>query len=116
MPEILCQVFVYLLAVYGAIALIISIAGSISKTAKDENQGMRVVVLVKNQDACIEGTVRSLLSSNFLGKTVPVKTLTVVDMGSTDDTGKILQLLKNDYEFLEVITEEKRDSIFDGLD
>jgi hypothetical protein len=116
MTGVICQIFVYLLAVYGAIALVICIASSVAKIARDEKPGMKMVLVVKNQGDCIEGTVKNLLSSNFLGKTIPAKTLTVVDMGSTDDTGRILELLKNDYEFLDVKNQEDRDSIFEGLE
>ena len=116
MPEIVYNVFVYLLAVYGAIALVISIVESISKSARESIPGMRLVLEVKNQEEYIEGVLKNLFSSSMLGKTIPVDSITVLDMGSTDNTLKILKLLGKDYECLEVLEEKDKEKIFEGLD
>ena len=116
MPEMVYNMFVYLLAVYGAIALIISIIESISKNIKEGISGMRLILQVKNQQEYIEGVVRNLCSGNVLGKVVPVKTITVLDMGSSDDTLKILKLLNRDFNCLEIIERDEKEKIFEGFD
>ncbi|MDP4092285.1 MAG: hypothetical protein Q8920_02900 [Bacillota bacterium] len=108
MSQVIYDTFIYLLAVYGAIVLVISIAGSIHRSFNEYNPGMKLILEVKNQEEKIEGILRNLLAGNAIGRIIPVSSITVIDMGSTDDTLKILKLLSKDYECIKIL--EKQDA------
>ncbi|MCR4435147.1 MAG: hypothetical protein QHH06_07165 [Clostridiales bacterium] len=116
MPDIIYEVFIYLLAVYGALTLIISVFSSIYRRSKPENGNVKLVLAVKNQQETVEGMVRSIFKSDLLHRLVPDNTLTVLDMGSTDETLKILSTLKKEYEYIDIIKQEEKERVFNGFE
>ena len=112
MPEVIYNILLYLLAVYGALTLITGILSCVNNSISDKNDKLRLVLIVKNQQDIIESLVRNILSGNFLRKTVPGGKFTILDMASSDDTAAILERLKEDYQYLEVIHENEKEKIF----
>jgi len=108
----LLDVFLYLLAAYGAIVLVITVAGSVRQRMNCENTNARLVLMVKNGEEIIEGVIRSVFLEEFLRKIMVAEKLTVLDMGSTDKTMEILQNLKDEYIELEVLDEGRKESVF----
>ena len=112
MIHILSDIFTYLLAVYGAFTLIITICNSIRQRLDNDNCNVKVVLIVKNQEETIEGIIRNLFSADILRKAMTTEKLTVVDMGSSDKTPTILGKLKKDYESFEILEEDEKGRIF----
>jgi len=111
--EVISEIITYLLAVYGAFALIISIINSIHIGSMNENSGMKLVLIQRNQEETIEGVVRSILAKDLINMITPGENLTVLDMGSTDETIEVLTKLENDYECIEVLKSGEREKIFE---
>lgn len=116
MWKIILQILVYLLAVYGALALSFIVISSIIKRTKHDNSRLKLVLLVKDREESIEGVVRNVFSGNMLRKTMSDNKFTVLDMGSTDETWKILNKLKCDYEQMELLNIGEKEKIFEGFD
>jgi len=96
------QVIIWILALYGLIEIIIEAyrAVFVLKNVKD----MYILIAVKNQEENIEGIVRSIVFKNLYDKNEEIfNNIIFADMGSTDNTVKILEKLCGEYEFLKVI-------------
>jgi len=116
MVETLCTVFVLLLAVYGAVAIAASIINAVRCRFSSDDQGVKLVLMVKDQQETIEGIVRCVFSGDFLRKTLPNGKFIILDMGSDDETPEILKRLKDIYEYLEVLGINEKEKIFAGFD
>ena len=117
MPEPVFMVFVYLLAVYGALTLIIGIFESICDRLSSGNLGnVKLILVVKNQQECIEGMIRDMFRRDRLRKMLPGVKFSILDMGSTDETPLILDKLRRDFEYIEIVSESDRQKIFDGFE
>ena len=64
----------------------------IKKEPNDLNPLISIVIPVKNEEGNIENCVQSVINSTYLNKEI-----IVVNDGSTDSTGKILNQLRNRY-------------------
>jgi hypothetical protein len=116
MIEILFHIFTYLLAAYGAMFLIFSIINSIRQRINFEYPGIKLILLVKNQQEVIEGIIRYTFTIDFLRNIMPGRKLTVLDMGSTDETIVILRKLEETFGHLEVLEENDKEKIFTGFE
>ena len=116
MVKVLFYALIYLLTVYGALSLIFCVFNSIRYRVKGEDRGIKLVLLVKNQGRVIEGIVRNIFMGDFLRKIMSGGKLTVLDMGSEDETLEILERLKNDYGNLDILKESDKWKIFDSFD
>ena len=71
--------------------------------------------MLKDQEESVEGIVRSMFSESLVRKVINSGKVTVLDMGSKDDTWKILNKLGTLYEQLELIKPSEKEKIFDGF-
>jgi len=98
------------LAIFGLIQLCINAYAILNKICFDKVDGagdVHIIVTVKNQQDAIEGIVKSLVwksLNNEYGGIVP--NILIIDMGSTDETPKILEKLHRDYEFIKIEVRE----------
>ncbi|HEX9062605.1 MAG TPA: hypothetical protein VF941_20735 [Clostridia bacterium] len=106
------NIFMFLLAAYGATMLIISIIESVRHRIKGDNTGIRLVLLVKNNEDIIEGIVRSFFLSDFFNKTGLSERFTILDMGSSDGTQIILERLKTEFDSIDLVGENDKERIF----
>jgi hypothetical protein len=104
---------VCILALYGLISLILSVVNTICDRAGIKNERIKLVLIVKNQQDTIEGVIRNILAGNLLRRIMSGRKLTIIDIKSTDETLKILQVLKDDYEWLEILCEDEKEKIFE---
>ncbi len=112
MLNAMLSVITYLLAAYGALCLIMSIADAVRQRVNQENSGIKLVLMVKNQEEFIEGVIRNIFMGDFLRKVMSGRRLSVVNMGSEDSTPEILDRLKEYYGEFDVIEENEKESIF----
>lgn len=115
MFELIPELLVYLFAVYGMLSLIISAIESFSKRKKPSNNGVRLVILIKNQQDNVEGIVKTILSGETARDIVSNGKLYIVDMGSEDETIKILKKLKNNYDMIEIFNKDEKELIFEEI-
>jgi hypothetical protein len=112
MTESILKYIIYLLAVYGAITLILSILGTVHGRMAAEATKVRPVLFVKNVEEYVEYIIRNAIKFDFPEKVMSGDNLTVVDMNSTDDTFIILQKLKKDYECIDILSAGEKEDIF----
>ena len=92
------NVVFYTLALYGVIEIIKSIYYILTYT-KLKADGIYLIVAVKNQEDKIEGFLRTILFRMIYGKEEMIKKVMVADLGSGDDTLKIVETIGKDYEY-----------------
>jgi hypothetical protein len=105
-----------ILATYGFLTIIYDLILTIKNKSKYQNSMIKLVLIVKNQGDAIEGVLRNVLPRNFIRKLMPGGKLTILDMGSKDDTLEILQKLEIDYPCLEVLRKTEKDIIFNSFE
>ncbi|HHW47207.1 MAG TPA: hypothetical protein GXX14_01125 [Clostridiaceae bacterium] len=116
MAEIIFQFITYVLAIYGLINLVVNISGLFYKKSYSKDIKIKAVLFVKNCEDVIEGVIRNIFIGDFLRKVMSNRNLTVVDMGSTDRTLDILEIIERDYDAVEVLKESEKEKVFDFFD
>lgn len=89
-------------AIYGFIEIVKTIYFALIHTNL-RNNGIYLIVAVKNQEEEIEGVLRSILFRFIYGKEENINDIIVTDLGSTDKTPEILEKLSHDYETVELL-------------
>ena len=102
MVEIIVQLIIGLFAVYGFIQLFINIVNSI-RIRNQRNDGIKLIMAVKNRQDNVEGAVRSIFINGVLDRVGAENVLYVADMGSTDDTPRIIHNLCSRYDNLKPV-------------
>lgn len=115
MFKTLFLILVFLLSIYGTLSLMICIGSIIWHRMKIENPDIRLVLVVKNQEEALEGIIRSIFKEDLLRKSMCSGILNVIDAGSKDQSREILQKLKDEYEYINIIRYEDREKIFEGF-
>lgn len=108
----LLKFIVYLFAIYGALMLILSILGTIRARLHLKDSKLKLVLVVKNAGEYIEYIVRDMAKRVLADRAFPVDSLTVVDMNSEDETRNILEKLRNDFDFIELLSEKEKEKTF----
>lgn len=116
MLKTMFDIVVYMFATYGFIVFLHELLVSIKHSRQCRSSMTKLVLIVKNQGEVIEGVLRNALQRDFIRKLMPDGRLTVVDMGSTDDTVEILKKLEKDYECIEVLKKSEMESLFGYFD
>jgi len=80
---------------------------------RKEKIHIKPVLLVKDIEDDIEYIIRRALNCDFIRRITGDSSLTVVDMGSTDDTLKILKKLSYEDDRITAVGPEGKDAIFD---
>ncbi len=96
MQDFIINCFLWVCAIYGLIEMIKNIL-YIHSCNKINNNGINIVVTVKNQEDKIEGFLRSLNFRLLYGKEECVENIIVVDLNSSDNTKKIVENITSDY-------------------
>lgn len=106
---------IWILALYGLIEIIKSIYYSLIYS-KIKTNGIYFIIAVKNQENQIEGFMRSFVFRILYGREEIVKDIIISDLGSTDKTKEILEKLKKDYEFLNLLDWSICKDLIDNLE
>ena len=99
MLDFIFNVIFYTLAFYGLIEIIKNVYYILTYTNL-KSDGIYLIVAVKNQENQIEGFLRTVLFRMIYGKEEMVKQILVADLGSTDETTKIVEKIGKDYEYI----------------
>ena len=86
----------WVLALYGLIEIIKTIMLAVTKV-KFKNNGIYIVIAVKNQEERIEGFLRSFLFRLIYGKEDYINEIYIADLNSTDGTRRIIEKLEPEY-------------------
>ncbi len=113
--DIILDALVYILAIYGLIEIIKTIYYIMKFTNLNED-GIYIIIGVKNQEKNIEGIVRSILFKIMYGKEEKIKKVILADLDSTDKTARKLKKLKKENDFLEATNWKKCKEIMDLVD
>lgn len=113
MVAILISILICILAVYGLGVMLYTVNTNTKLRVQDNITNMKLILVVKNQEENIEGAVRCILSDELLNKAFISGKLTVLDLGSDDDTRSILEKLMEDYNCLEVLDADRKEEVFE---
>ena len=116
MLKTIFEIIVYIFATYGLITFLHELLVNIKYNNQYRNSMIRLILIVKNQGEVIEGVLRNALQRDFIRKLMPHGRLTVLDMGSQDDTIDILRKLEKDYECIQLLKRSEMESILNSFD
>ena len=102
MQEFIPNAILWTLALYGLIEIAKTIRYYFART-KFKQDGIYLIIAVKNQEEKIEGVLRSILFRFIYGKEENINDIIVTDLGSTDNTPIILEKLGKDYDSIEIL-------------
>lgn len=115
MYNIVLDIITISLAVFGGICLFFSVINFIYKKTKFTDTDISFILLVKNQEEVIEGIIRNYFEYDPFNKNfLPIK-LSIVDMGSQDNTIEIIEKLQKEYVNLGLYKEGEKDKIFQAI-
>ena len=114
--ETLFLVILCLFATYGFATLSREIVYSIWDRGAEKNSCFKVVLVVKDCEQEVEWVVQRMLNYRLPNGSESMCRLTVVDLGSIDETEKILERLKCKYPELEILQENEKEKIFQICD
>ena len=104
----------WILALYGLFEIIKNIIYICTYTNL-KTDGIYIIIATKNQENKIEGFLRTILFRIMYGKEDCVKDVIVADLGSTDDTVKILNKLSKDYNEIKVLNWKECKEVIDSI-
>lgn len=108
------NVIFYTLALYGLIEIIKNIYYILTYTNL-KSDGIYLIVAVKNQENQIEGFLRTVLFRMIYGKEEMVKQILISDLGSTDETTKIVEKIGKDYDYIKSVNWKECKEIIDNI-
>jgi len=115
MLETIFLVVLCLFATYGFAVLIKEVVYSIWDREVENNSNFRLVLMIKDCEEEVEWVVQRILSARLPNGAENTCRLTVVDLGSTDDTREILERLSCKYAELEVLFEDEKEEVFEQV-
>ena len=101
MLDFILNGILWVLALYGLFEIIKTIIYTYTYTNL-KSDGIYIIIATKNQEKKIDGFLRSFLFRVIYGKEENVKDIIVTDLGSDDDTLKILEKLSKDYDCIKI--------------
>ena len=114
MLDFIFNVIFYTLAFYGLIEIIKNIYYILTYTNL-KSDGIYLIVAVKNQENQIEGFLRTVLFRMIYGKEEMIKQILIADLGSTDETTKIVEKIGKDYDYIKPVNWKECKEIIDNI-
>lgn len=114
MNNFILNVILWTFALFGIIEIIRYIISAFKYTNL-KSDGIYLIIAVKNKEDKIEGFLRSILFKFLYGKDDNFKEIIVTDLGSEDNTLKILDALQEDYKCIKVSNWKECKEIFDNI-
>lgn len=107
--------FICLLAVYGGFSILFGIIEERRFRPVIKSKNVRVAIIVKDAGDNVEAIVRNAFSYDFQGRAYSAHNIAIVDLGSSDDTLKILGKMGSNNQNLDIFTDEDKQKVFSGL-
>ena len=115
MENFIINSILWTFALYGLFELIKQIIYMCTYTNMKED-GIYIIIAVRNQEERIEGFLRSILFKILYGREEYLKNIIVADLESSDNTKEIAKKMSKDYEALKVISWKECKEIMDSID
>ncbi len=115
MIDFIFNTLVYTLAIYGLIEIIRAIVYIMDYTNLNED-GIYIIIAVKNQENKIDNIIKSLIFKIMYGKEKEIKKVILTDLDSKDDTLPKIKNLKKDNEYINVTSWRQCKRIIDVID
>lgn len=110
MIENLLVFVVCVLTAYGAFNIVVEILDFIHNSKlKLKNSAVRIILAVKNQEEIVEYI--ATVARQIVQRDLPGSKIIFIDMGSSDDTFKILRKLEERYQDIEIHDRRKGEEI-----
>ena len=110
----LLNIILWSLALYGLLEIIKTIIYSITYIDNTQ-EGIYIIVGIKNQEDKIEGFLRSYLFKTLYGKEEYIKEIIIADLNSIDRTREIAEKISKENECIKVVDWEQCKNIIDNL-
>jgi hypothetical protein len=107
--------FICLLAVYGGFSILFGIIEERRFRPAIKSNNVRVAIIVKDAEENIEAIVRNAFSYDFQGRALSAHNIAVVDLGSSDDTLRILGKMGSNNQCIDIYTVEDKCKVFSDL-
>ena len=114
MLDFIINVIFYTLAIYGLTEILKNIYYIITYTNL-KSDGIHVIITVKNQENKIEVFLRTILFRMIYGKEDLINQIIIADLGSTDDTVKIIEKIGKDCDYIKPIKWKDCKEIIDNI-
>lgn len=111
MLNYIANCFLWICALYGLIEIVKNLI-YIHSCSKIQNDGINMIITVKNQEEKIEGFLRSLNFRLIYGKEDCVENIIVLDLNSDDNTKKIIENLSYEYENIKSLNWNEFEELF----
>jgi len=115
MPLNITELILWVFAAYGVFSMIAGVTGLIRSKTQIKCRNIKLVLLVRNAEECIEYVVRNLSGKDSLKGVLPDSKISIVDMNSSDNTYLITKKLERYYQNIEALHFDERESIFDDM-
>ena len=115
MVDFILDALVYVLAIYGFIEIVKKIIYIMEFTNLNED-GIYIIIGVKNQEDNVDSVVRSVLFKVMYGKEDVVKKVILADLDSTDKTMIKLKSFRKENEFVQVASWKECKDVIDLVD
>ena len=114
MENFIINSILWTFALYGLFELIKQIIYMCTYTNMKED-GIYIIIAVRNQEERIEGFLRSILFKILYGKEEYIKDVIVSDLNSTDRTKEIVDKMSTDYECVRITNLKECKDIIDNI-
>jgi len=102
MKDFILNGVLWTLALYGMIEIIKTIIFNFTYN-HTKTEGIHFIIAVKNIGTKVEGILRPILFRNICENGRDTSKITIVDLGSSDDTKTIISRLNQEYENIEIM-------------
>ena len=113
--ENIINIVIWTLAFYGLFEIIKNIIYICSYT-KLTTDGIYFIIAIKNQENYIETFLRNIMFKIIYGKEEKIKNIIIVDLKSTDQTGKIIENLQKEYEQIKVLNWKECKELIENIE
>lgn len=105
--SVLADALFWFFAIVGVFSIMADVCSLISSHLSVGTQKASLVLFVRNCQDSVEGTIRKLMRICSHSPHSASPAITVIDLGSGDDTPQILAHLAHDCEFISVTSKEE---------
>lgn len=114
MDNFILNSILWIFAIYGFIEIFKEILYYFTKVTI-KNNGIYMIIAVKNQENNIENFIRNLLFRILYGKEEFIDNIIMADLNSEDSTKEILHILEKDYDTISVMDWNKCKQTIDKI-